>query len=246
MPAFLLEEPYDQEGPDGNNVNRYATQPVRRYEWWGWLSTIGGYIAGNGYVWPFKSRWKDHLDTPGARPRPPERVHAVDPVAQLVPSGLNGMRTLITAGGSSVSFTDYVAAAATPVGQSSSRLHSARPQRLHHGRHGRDEWGDPARAGSIRRVRPTHPSPQAFPIPVLKPLPRRARIVPATLIGSSYSTPAAAPAPALLRRRRICKSFRKTRSARPRRACSPARYTSFRSAERRSPMTHLSWSITAW
>ena len=34
----------------------------------------------------------------------------------LVPSGLSGMRTLITAGGSSVSFSDYVAAAAAPDG----------------------------------------------------------------------------------------------------------------------------------
>jgi hypothetical protein len=31
MPAFLLEEPYDEEGPDGNNVNPSATQPVRRF-----------------------------------------------------------------------------------------------------------------------------------------------------------------------------------------------------------------------
>src|SRR5882672_10020705 len=46
-PAFLLEEPYDQEGPDANpfgtgTVNPSATQPVRRFQWWGWLSTIGG------------------------------------------------------------------------------------------------------------------------------------------------------------------------------------------------------------
>ena len=32
---------------------------------------------------------------------------------ELVPSGLNGMRTLVTAGGSSESSSDYVAAAAT-------------------------------------------------------------------------------------------------------------------------------------
>lgn len=40
MPAFLLEEPYDEEGPDGNKVNLEATQPVRRFQWWGWLSGI--------------------------------------------------------------------------------------------------------------------------------------------------------------------------------------------------------------
>ena len=68
LPAFLLEEPYDQEGPDGNNVNPNATQPVRRFQWWGWLTTIGGYVAGNGFVWPFRApEWKAHLDTPGSR-----------------------------------------------------------------------------------------------------------------------------------------------------------------------------------
>ena len=66
-PAFLLEEPYDEEGPDGNGVNASATQPVRRFQWWGWLSTIGGYISGNGYVWPFPAAWRNHLDTQGSR-----------------------------------------------------------------------------------------------------------------------------------------------------------------------------------
>src|SRR5678816_4345423 len=67
-PAYLLEEPYDEEGADGNGVNLDATQPVRRFQWWGWLSTIGGYISGNGYVWPFVSpAWQNHLDTQGSR-----------------------------------------------------------------------------------------------------------------------------------------------------------------------------------
>ena len=117
-PAFLLEEPYDEEGPDGNNVNASATQPVRRFQWWGWLSTIGGYISGNGYVWPFNApAWRAHLDTQGSRDM--ARLNAfIQSIAwyELVPSGLGGMKTLITAGGSSVSLSDYVAAAATPDG----------------------------------------------------------------------------------------------------------------------------------
>ena len=117
-PAFLLEEPYDEEGPDGNGVNGSATQPVRRFQWWGWLSTIGGYISGNGYVWPFNApAWRNHLDTQGSRDM--ARLNAfMGSIAwyKLVPSGLSGMRTLITAGGSSVSSSDYVAAAATPDG----------------------------------------------------------------------------------------------------------------------------------
>ena len=65
LPAFLLEEPYDEEGPDGNKFNPNAVQPVRRFQWWGWLSTTGGYMAGNGYIWPFIDLWwEKHLDTP--------------------------------------------------------------------------------------------------------------------------------------------------------------------------------------
>jgi len=118
IPAFLLEEPYDEEGPDGNSYNPSAIQPVRRFQWWGWLSTIGGYISGNGYVWPFNSGWQSHLNTQGAQDM--ARLNAFIgsiPWYNLVPSGLGGMRTLITSGGgSSVSSTDYVTAAATPQG----------------------------------------------------------------------------------------------------------------------------------
>jgi len=114
MPTFLLEEPYDQEGPDGNGANSlYATQPVRRFQWWGWLSGIGGYISGNGYVWPFNAGWQAHLNTQGAQDM--ARLNAfVRSIAwyNLVPSGLGGMKTLVV-GNSSPSASDYVAAAAT-------------------------------------------------------------------------------------------------------------------------------------
>ena len=93
---------------------------MRRFQWWGWLSTIGGYISGNGYVWVFRPSpvaWQDHLDTQGSRDM--ARLNAfIGSIAwyNLVPSGLGGMKTLVTAGGSSVSAADYVAAAATPSG----------------------------------------------------------------------------------------------------------------------------------
>ncbi len=145
IPAFLLEEPYDEEGPDGSAVNPNATQPVRRFQWWGWLSTIGGYIAGNGYVWPFRTPtwfqwrgwrsalkgyisgaghvwpfragWRDHLDTRGSR----DMAHLnafIKSIAwyKLVPSGLAGMSNLIPTGGSQVESSAYVAAAAAPDG----------------------------------------------------------------------------------------------------------------------------------
>ncbi|MEP6596930.1 MAG: DUF4038 domain-containing protein, partial [Ginsengibacter sp.] len=118
LPAYLLEEPYDQEGPDGNNVNPSAIQPVRRFQWWGWLSTIGGYISGNGYVWPFNSpEWQKHLDTQGALDmgRLNSFIRSIS-WWELIPEGLNGMKTLITVGGNIPSSTDYVTAAATPEG----------------------------------------------------------------------------------------------------------------------------------
>ncbi|HSQ91438.1 MAG TPA: DUF4038 domain-containing protein, partial [Nitrospiraceae bacterium] len=67
IPAFLLEEPYDEEGLDGNSFNPDATQPVRRFQWWGWLSNIGGCVSGNGFIWPFTSGWQAHLNTQGAQ-----------------------------------------------------------------------------------------------------------------------------------------------------------------------------------
>lgn len=118
MPAFLLEEPYDEEGPDGNNYNPNATQPVRRFQWWGWLSTIGGYISGNGYVWQFVDPvWQQHLNTQGALDM--GRLNAFIRSIKwwaLVPSGLNGMKTLIVDPNNTDTSAAYVAAAATKDG----------------------------------------------------------------------------------------------------------------------------------
>ncbi|MBL7697118.1 MAG: DUF4038 domain-containing protein [Chitinophagaceae bacterium] len=118
MPSFLLEEPYDEEGPDGNNVNPSAIQPVRRFQWWGWLTTIGGYIAGNGYIWPFKSpQWEQHLDTKGTYDM--ERLNKfIQSYSwwELVPSGLQGMKTLITSGAGNPADSNYAAAAASSRG----------------------------------------------------------------------------------------------------------------------------------
>jgi hypothetical protein len=118
LPAYLLEEPYDEEGPDGNRFNPNAIQPVRRFQWWGWLSTTGGYIAGNGYIWPFIDLWWDkHLNTPSTIDM--EVLNGfIKSISwwELVPSGLNDMKPLIIKGGGSDSNTDYVAAAANPDG----------------------------------------------------------------------------------------------------------------------------------
>ena len=117
IPAFLLEEPYDEEGSDGNSFNLDASQPVRRFQWWGWLSNIGGYISGNGYIWPFTPGWQAHLNTQGTEDM--ARLNTfIRSIAwfNLVPSDLGGMGTLVTAGGAPPGQSDYVAAAATPDG----------------------------------------------------------------------------------------------------------------------------------
>ena len=118
MPSFLLEEPYDEEGPDGNNYNPNAIQPVRRFEWWGWLSTIGGYIAGNAYIWQFVDPiWQQHLNTQAALDMSRLNVFIQSiPWWELVPSGLNGMKTLITDASNVDTAANYVSAAASPHG----------------------------------------------------------------------------------------------------------------------------------
>ncbi|MEO7490002.1 MAG: putative collagen-binding domain-containing protein, partial [Ferruginibacter sp.] len=118
MPAYLLEEPYDEEGPDGNNYNPNATQPVRRFQWWGWLSTIGGYISGNGYVWQFVDPvWQQHLNTHAAMDmsRLNSFIQSVE-WWKLIPSGLDGMKTLITDASNVDTSADYVSAAAAKNG----------------------------------------------------------------------------------------------------------------------------------
>jgi hypothetical protein len=118
MPSFLLEEPYDEEGPDGNNYNPNATQPVRRFQWWGWLSTIGGYISGNGYVWQFVDPvWQQHLNTQAAldMSRLNRFIRSID-WWRLIPSGLNGMETLIENAENIDTSAAYVSAAATKDG----------------------------------------------------------------------------------------------------------------------------------
>lgn len=117
MPAYLLEEPYDEEGPDGNNYNPHAVQPVRRFQWWGWLTTIGGYVAGNGYIWPFiDPLWQQHLSSPGARDMKVlnEFIQSID-WWRPVPDGLDGMRNLVV-GNSADTASDYVAAACSKEG----------------------------------------------------------------------------------------------------------------------------------
>jgi hypothetical protein len=126
MPAFLLEGAYDEEGPPvgarwpGGKYyyNDAATPPVRRFTWRGWLSGIAGYVDGNGFVWPFRSGWKAHLDTQGARDlaRLNGFIRSIE-WHTLVPDGLgpDGTR-IVTQGAGTIDADDHIAAAATPDG----------------------------------------------------------------------------------------------------------------------------------
>ena len=117
IPAFLQEGPFDEEGPDGNQVNPASTQPIRRYSWWAWLNSIAGYTFGNGYVWPMNPEHKQHLDTQQTRHHQilNQFIKSIE-WWSLVPDGLGGIGSLLAAGGGPVGTTRYVAAAANPAG----------------------------------------------------------------------------------------------------------------------------------
>jgi len=56
------------------------------------VSTVGGYISGNGYIWPFNPGWQSHLNTQGAQDM--ARLNAFVrsiPWQNLVPSGLGSI-----------------------------------------------------------------------------------------------------------------------------------------------------------
>ncbi|MET0554762.1 MAG: DUF4038 domain-containing protein [Vicinamibacteria bacterium] len=122
-PAFLLETTYE-----GN----WGSTPVdiREYMWSAALSAVGGVVYGHGVLWKFDTAqspgWIPAMQSAGARDM--QRLGALlDPMPwhRLVPSGLDGMATLVTAGGGtygtwshagSLGGHDYVVAAADAQG----------------------------------------------------------------------------------------------------------------------------------
>jgi hypothetical protein len=118
IPAFLLEEPYDEEGPDGTKYNPHAIQPVRRFQYWGWLGTTGGYMAGNGYIYPFiDPQWQEHLNTNTTLDMGVlnKFIRSIE-WWRLVPSGMDGMKNIIVEGEGKDSATNFIASAATKSG----------------------------------------------------------------------------------------------------------------------------------
>lgn len=114
-PSILGEYNYE-DGLFGGNA------PWRKYTWWGFLGGIAGGFYGHEQLWRFDdgtpgTDWQTLLATQA-------RLDVIrqfaflksKPWHRLVPNGLGGIGTLITAGGGTASpqSTDYVAAAATP------------------------------------------------------------------------------------------------------------------------------------
>ena len=99
-----------------------GTAPFRKYLYWGFLGGIAGGFFGHEQLWRFDdgtpgTLWSTLLTTQGRLDA--QRQYAffqARPWHRLVPNGLGGIGTLITAGGGTASpqSTDYVAAAATP------------------------------------------------------------------------------------------------------------------------------------
>jgi hypothetical protein len=117
IPAYLQEGPFDEEGPGDLGRNDAATQPIRRYSWRAILSAIAGYTFGNGYVWSTQSGYASHFNTTQTVHH--SYLHSFwKSIAwqRLIPNGLGGIGTLITAGGGTIDTNDHVAAAATSLG----------------------------------------------------------------------------------------------------------------------------------
>jgi hypothetical protein len=130
IPAFLLETGYELE--DNNQPGDRAS--IRKYQYWAVLGgTTTGMIYGHRDIWEFATAtwssgfypdwdpWPQSLESPGALDtmRMGQLLDSV-PWFDLVPSGLAGMKTLVTAGGGTFDGAQgdaYVTAAATANGR---------------------------------------------------------------------------------------------------------------------------------
>jgi hypothetical protein len=120
MPTLLLETTY--EGEHGASAAQ-----LREYMWGAQLSGAAGALTGNLPIWDFAAGWEKALESTGSldMQRMGSLLNGL-PWPELVPSGLNGMKTLVTSGAGTVaSYTkgigaaggdDWVVAAATPSG----------------------------------------------------------------------------------------------------------------------------------
>ncbi len=111
LPAFLVETGYEGESIDG------SSPPTRKYQYWAVLGCTAGQIFGSRPVWLFGPGWREALGSAGAldMARLARLLDAV-PWHALVPSGLAGMRVLVTGGGGAEGGQDEVVSAAAADG----------------------------------------------------------------------------------------------------------------------------------
>jgi hypothetical protein len=118
QPVVMIESDYEFE--------QHSTPAIlRRQEYWSLLSGAAGQLYGNGYTWPFKSGWKEKLDTPGAKQMAhvqalfgrrtwyklvPDQKHTV------VTAGYGTFDDTTTEGNRYVMTSDYATVARTPDG----------------------------------------------------------------------------------------------------------------------------------
>lgn len=117
LPGILDETWYDMEGPDGDNFNPAAVQPVRRVYWRAIMNCPGGYTAGNAFVWRMQAGWNAFLNTTGAQDM--ARLNAFWKSIRfdkLVPDGLGSIGTLVTANAGTRDTDTSVSAAAAADG----------------------------------------------------------------------------------------------------------------------------------
>ena len=117
-PVVMIESNYEFE-------QNSTAAVLRREEYWSLLAGAAGQLYGNGYTWPFKPGWKDHLNTIGAKqlgyvqalflPRAwyqlvPDQEHRV------VTTGYGTFDASTTPGNRYGMTSDYVTAGRTPDG----------------------------------------------------------------------------------------------------------------------------------
>lgn len=119
IPVFMVEANYEFENNTGNDYG--SPLLLRRQEYWTALSGSTGQLYGNYYTWPFRSGWKNHLDTTGSQQfRNVTNLLAGRRWWTLVP---DQNHAVVTAGYGTFSATgavhsnDYVTAARTPDGK---------------------------------------------------------------------------------------------------------------------------------
>ena len=109
-PAFEIETRYEN--------NPSAVQPIRQYSWFAALQ-CRGYFYGNEQLWPTTPGWASLINSTTQQNLIRANAFITGlPYKGMLPSGLGGIGTIVTAGGDqgSPGNLDYIASMADPLG----------------------------------------------------------------------------------------------------------------------------------